>query len=120
MKGMMRFEKKWKHSLCYVDPYQILRHFGKVAYKLDLPSNLASMHPVFYVSLLKKCICDTIRLCHWRVLVLIKESIFFEEVPVEFLDRQVCELRNKEVSSAKVLWRNQLVEGATWIVKSVS
>ena len=51
--------------------------------------------------------------------MLIKESISFEEVSVEILDRQVCELRNKEVSSVKVLWMNQLVEGATWIVKSV-
>ncbi|KAH0758100.1 hypothetical protein KY290_021593 [Solanum tuberosum] len=41
------------------------------------------------------------------------ESISYEDVPVEILDRQVKKLRNKEVSSVKVLWRNHLVEGAT-------
>ncbi|WMV45529.1 hypothetical protein MTR67_038914 [Solanum verrucosum] len=30
------------------------------------------------------------------------------------LDRQVKRLRNKEVASVKVLWRNQQVESATW------
>ncbi|WMV24829.1 hypothetical protein MTR67_018214 [Solanum verrucosum] len=39
---------------------------------------------------------------------------FEEEVPIEISDRQVSKLRNKEVASVKVLWRNQLVEGATW------
>ncbi|WMV09115.1 hypothetical protein MTR67_002500 [Solanum verrucosum] len=36
------------------------------------------------------------------------------EVPVEILDRQVKRMRNKEVASVKVLWRNHLVEGSTW------
>ncbi|WMV32635.1 hypothetical protein MTR67_026020, partial [Solanum verrucosum] len=42
------------------------------------------------------------------------ESLSYEEVPVEILDRQVKRLRNKEIASVKVLWRNHLVEGATW------
>ena len=42
------------------------------------------------------------------------ENVSYEEVPIEILDRQVKTLRNKEVDSVKVLWRNQLVEGATW------
>ena len=43
-----------------------------------------------------------------------QENIFYEEVPVEILDRQEKSMRNKEMSSAKVLWRNHRVEGATW------
>ncbi|XP_069150471.1 uncharacterized protein [Solanum lycopersicum] len=35
-------------------------------------------------------------------------------VPVEILDRQVKNLRNKEIATVKVLWRNHLVEGAMW------
>ena len=30
------------------------------------------------------------------------------------MDRQVKRLRNKEIASVKVLWRNQYVESATW------
>ncbi|WMV25402.1 hypothetical protein MTR67_018787 [Solanum verrucosum] len=44
----------------------------------------------------------------------VNENLSYEEVPVEILDRQVKELRIKEVPSVKVLWINHLVEGATW------
>ena len=44
----------------------------------------------------------------------VKDSFSYEDVPVGILDRQVRRLRNKEVTSVKVLWRSQLVEGATW------
>ena len=42
------------------------------------------------------------------------KNLPYEEVLVEILDFQVKNLRNKEVTSIKVLWRNHLVEGATW------
>ncbi|XP_069154511.1 uncharacterized protein [Solanum lycopersicum] len=41
-----------------------------------------------------------------------------EEVTVEILDHQVKQLRNKEVASVKVLWRNNLVIGETWEAKA--
>ncbi|WMV36928.1 hypothetical protein MTR67_030313 [Solanum verrucosum] len=44
----------------------------------------------------------------------VKDSISYEDVPVEILDHQVRRLRNKEVASVKVLWRSRSVEGATW------
>ena len=42
------------------------------------------------------------------------ENLSYEEVLVEILDLQVKKLRNKDVASVKVVWRNHLVEGATW------
>ena len=44
----------------------------------------------------------------------VKENLSYKEVLVEILDHQVKRLRNKEVASVKVLWRNHLVEGETW------
>ncbi|WMV54741.1 hypothetical protein MTR67_048126 [Solanum verrucosum] len=44
----------------------------------------------------------------------IKDSLSYGEIPVQILDLQVRKLRTKEVASAKVLWRNQFVEEATW------
>ena len=43
-----------------------------------------------------------------------KDSLSYEDVPVEILERQVRRLGNKEVTSVKVLWRIQSIEGATW------
>ncbi|XP_070007943.1 uncharacterized protein [Nicotiana sylvestris] len=42
------------------------------------------------------------------------EELSYEEIPVVILDMQVLKLRNEEISSVKVLWRNQQVEEATW------
>ncbi|WMV24791.1 hypothetical protein MTR67_018176, partial [Solanum verrucosum] len=42
----------------YVGQYQISKRVGKVAYELDLPSELDSVHPVLQVSMLKKCVRD--------------------------------------------------------------
>ncbi|WMV38193.1 hypothetical protein MTR67_031578 [Solanum verrucosum] len=41
-------------------PYQILKCIGKVTYELDLPNELALVHLVFHVSMLKKCIGDPV------------------------------------------------------------
>ena len=46
MKGVMRFGKKGKLSPRNVGPYKILKRVGKVAYELELPAELAAVHPV--------------------------------------------------------------------------
>ncbi|WMV13488.1 hypothetical protein MTR67_006873 [Solanum verrucosum] len=63
--------------------------------------------------MLRKCIGDPVSILPLEGLG-VDENLSYEEVPVEILDRQVKRLRNKEVASVKVLWRNHLVEGATW------
>ncbi|WMV18827.1 hypothetical protein MTR67_012212 [Solanum verrucosum] len=113
MKGVMRFGKKGKLSPRYVGPNQILKHIGKVAYELDLPNGLAPVHPVFHVSMLKKCIGDPLSIISLEILE-VDESLSYEEILVDILDRQFKRLRNKEIASVKVLWRNHLVDGATW------
>ncbi|WMV58590.1 hypothetical protein MTR67_051975 [Solanum verrucosum] len=113
MKGVMRFGKKGKLSPRYVGPYRILKRIGKVAYELELPADLAAVHPVFHTSLLKKCVGDPASIVPLES-VAVKDSLSYEDVPAEILDRQVRRLRNKEVASVKVLWRSQSVEGATW------
>ena len=113
MKRVMRFFKKGKLNPRYVGPYKILKSVGKVAYELELPAELAVVHPVFHISLLKKCVGDPTSAVTLES-VARKHSLSYEDVPVEILDIKVRRLRNKEVSSVKVLWRSQSVEGATW------
>lgn len=58
MKAIMRFGKKGKLSPQFVGLYDVGKHIGQVAYELNLPSELVVVHPVFRVSMLKKCIRD--------------------------------------------------------------
>ncbi|WMV45797.1 hypothetical protein MTR67_039182 [Solanum verrucosum] len=113
LKEVMRFGKKEKLSPQNVGPYEILKRVRNVAYELKLPIELAPVQPVFHISMLKKCIGDPVSILPLEGLG-VNENLSYEEVPVEILDRQVKKLRNKEVASVKVLWRNHQVEGATW------
>ncbi|WMV08549.1 hypothetical protein MTR67_001934 [Solanum verrucosum] len=56
MKGVMRFGKKGKLSPPYIGPYRMTNRLGNVAYELELPLELATVHPVFHLSMLKKCL----------------------------------------------------------------
>ena len=80
-----------------------------MAYELDLPNDLAMVHPVFHVSMLRKFIGDKNTIVPLQDVTL-EENLSYEELPVEILDRQVKRLRNKEIASVKVLWRNQYVD----------
>ena len=94
-------------------PYEVFQWAEKVANELRVPNKLVSVHLVFHVSILKKCISELESILPIEGLG-VKENLSYEEVFVEILDRQVDELRNKEMPSVKVLWMNHLVVGATW------
>ncbi|WMV41974.1 hypothetical protein MTR67_035359 [Solanum verrucosum] len=103
MKGLMRFGKNGKISPWYIGHYRISKRIGNVAYELELPLELAAIHPVFHISMLKKCMGDP------------SHIIPTENISIKVsLDRQVCKLRTNEVASVKVLWRNKFVEEDTW------
>ena len=109
----MRFGRKGKLSLRYIGPYQIVRRIGKIAYELDLPSDLEAVHPVFHVSMLCKCIGDPSRVFPVDD-VQVTEELSYEEKPIALLDHQVRRLRTKDVASVKVLWQNNNREEMTW------
>ena len=85
-----------------------MKRVGKVAYELELPAELAAVYSIFHISLLKKCVGYTVSLVPLES-VAVKDNLSYEDVPVEILERQVRGLRNKEVTSVKVLWRSQSV-----------
>ncbi|XP_070010055.1 uncharacterized protein [Nicotiana sylvestris] len=113
MKGSMRFGKKGKVSPRYIGPCEIIRKVGQVAYELDLPSNLESVHIVFHISMLRKCIVDPSIVIPVDD-VLVTEQLPYEESPLAILDRLVRRLKTKDVSSVKVLCRNNNAEDMTW------
>ncbi|XP_070043202.1 uncharacterized protein [Nicotiana tomentosiformis] len=111
MKGVMRFGKKGKLSTRYIGPYRIIGRVGQVAYKLELPTELEFVHPVFHVSMLRKWIGDPTRVVPTDVQI--TEDLSYKKIPVAILDRQIRKLQNKEISSVKVLWRSKNVEEMT-------
>ena len=63
-------------------PYEIMKWVLKVAYKFELPSELAPVHPVFHVSILKKCIGDLISILPIEGFG-VDENLSYEEIPME-------------------------------------
>ncbi|PRQ42384.1 putative nucleotidyltransferase, Ribonuclease H [Rosa chinensis] len=112
-KGVVRFGKRGKLSPRYIGPYEIVERIGLVAYRLALPPQLSQVHDVFHVSMLRKYITDPSHVLPAQPITL-TEDLTYEEEPVQILDRREQVLRSKVIPLVKVLWRNHLIEEATW------
>ena len=112
-KGVVRFGKKGKLSPRYIGLYQVIERVGEVAYRLELPSELARVHNVFHVSMLRHYVSDLSHVIPPQQLE-ISPDLSYEEEPVTILDWKDKELRNKTIRLVKVLWRNHSAEEATW------
>ena len=84
-----------------------------MAYRLILPHELSQIHPVFHVSMLRKYISDPSHVLQPQMVEL-NEDLSYEEYPVAIVDRQVRQLRTKDIPMVKVLWSNHSVEDYTW------
>ena len=113
MKGVMRFGKKEKFSPRFIGPFEILERIGKVAYRIALSPDLASVHNVFHVSMLKKYVSDPSHILSQEPME-IHEDLTYEEKPIKIIDRQEKILRKKIIPLVKVVWKNQKIEEATW------
>ena len=60
-KGVIRFSKRDKLLLRYIEPFEIFERVGTVTYRLTLPPSLSSVHAVFHVSMLHKYTLDPTR-----------------------------------------------------------
>ncbi|KAL5739512.1 hypothetical protein ACOSQ2_028692 [Xanthoceras sorbifolium] len=112
-KCVLRFGKRGKLSPRYIGPYEIVEKIGEVAYRLQLPSELARIHDVFHVSMLHKYIADPSHVLREQPVDL-KENLTYEKQPVQILDRKEQALRNRVIPLVKVLWMNHGVYEAMW------
>nr|GFA42877.1 hypothetical protein [Tanacetum cinerariifolium] len=79
--------KKRKLAPRFVGPFNIIKKVGIVAYRLDFPVKLNSVHDTFYVSNLKKCLADpTLQVPLYEIQV--DAKLNFVEEPVEILERE--------------------------------
>ncbi|XP_070005359.1 uncharacterized protein [Nicotiana sylvestris] len=84
-----------------------------VSEKVLLNVSPMKVHLVFHVSMLRKYHADLSHMLYFSTIQLY-ESLGYEEEPVAIVDRQDRQLRSKRISAAKVQWRGQPVEEATW------
>ncbi|XP_019248368.1 PREDICTED: uncharacterized protein LOC109227624 [Nicotiana attenuata] len=109
----MRFGRRGKLSPRFIGQYEILDQVGAVAYRLALHPELSFIHPVFHVSMLRKCMSDSSQVLEAPAIPL-DEKLSYKEEPMAIVDRQVRKLRSKEIEFVKFLWRNHTVGEATW------
>ncbi|KAJ9567836.1 hypothetical protein OSB04_003802 [Centaurea solstitialis] len=112
-KGLLRFGKKGKLSPRFVGPFEILERIGPVAYRLDLPPELSTIHDTFHVSNLKKCLSEeTVVLSLEEIQV--DEQLRTTEEPIEILDRETKQLRCSKIPIVKVRWISRHGPEFTW------
>ena len=112
-KGVLRFGRNGKLAPRYIGPYLIIERVGTAAYRLELPEEMARLHNVFHVSMLRKYVFDPSHVLE-REPVELSDDLSYVEEPVQILDRREQTLRNKSIQLVKVLWRSHSVEEATW------
>lgn len=112
-KGVIRFGWKWKLSLRYIGPYEILECVVLVAYKLRLPTELLRIYDVFHVSMLRKYVLDSSHILPNQPLK-VQEKLTYEEKSLLVLDIKEQIMRTRMIPMVKILWSNYGVEEANW------
>ena len=88
-----------------------------MAYKIQLPPRLSSIHNVFHVSQLKKCIR-----VHTEVVdqqeVWVEPDLSYIAHPLKILDQKERGTRRKTIIMYKIQWNLHTEEEATWETES--
>jgi hypothetical protein len=90
IRGLCRLKVKGKLSPQFIGPFKILERVGEVAYRLDLPVQLADVHDVF----------DTLDDLN------VKVDLTIVEHPILILDTMTRVTRNSMIKMCKVQWSN--------------
>jgi hypothetical protein len=112
-RGVQRFGIKGKLAPRYVGPFEILEICGSVAYRLQLPPQLAAIHSVFHVSQLKKCISVPTEIIDAQSID-IEPKLSYKEHPIRILDTKERSTRKATIKMFKIQWNHPMEEEATW------
>ncbi|WVZ52174.1 hypothetical protein U9M48_003258 [Paspalum notatum var. saurae] len=113
MRGIRRFNMKWKLAPRYIGPFKILEKNDEVAYRLELPPSLSGVHNVFYVSQLKECLRVPEEQAPLDGLE-VQEDLSYTEHPVKILDTSEKSPRNKRIKMCRVQLSHHTEAKTTW------
>ena len=113
MRGLQRFKVKGKLTPRFVGPFRIIARRGKVAYQLELPSELSDVHDVFHVSPLRRCVRNPDKQVQHQDLHL-QPDLTYKERPIKILEESERRNRQSVIKFYKVQWSNHTEEEATW------
>jgi len=116
-KGVQHFGIKGKLAPRYIRPYEIIKEFGPVAYRLLLPSQLAAVHDVFHISQLKECVRVPAEIIEQQD-IFVQPDLSYAEQPLRILDQKERGSRRKVVKMYKIQWNHHTKEEATWETES--
>ncbi|GJT68100.1 putative reverse transcriptase domain-containing protein [Tanacetum coccineum] len=92
---------------------RVMLKVSPLAYKLELPEELSSIHNTFHVSNLKKCLSDESLIIPIKELQL-DDKLNFVEEPVEVMDREIKQLKRSRIPIIKVRWNSKIGTEFTW------
>jgi hypothetical protein len=88
-----------------------------VAYRVRLPPPLATLHDIFHISQLKKCIRVPTKIVEQKE-ILVEPDLSYVEYPIKVLDQKERVTRRKVVIMYKIQWSHHTEEEATWETES--
>jgi hypothetical protein len=113
MKGVSRFGVKGKLAPRYIGHFPTLERYGPVAYRLQLPETLSTVHNVFHVSQLKKCLRVLDRTIEVMDVAL-EPDLTYSQHPIRVLDQKDRITRRKALKFYKIHWNQHTEDEATW------
>jgi hypothetical protein len=116
-RGIQRFGVKGKLSPQYIGPFEILEICGPIAYRLQLPFQLAAVHNIFHVSQLRKCIKIPTKIIDPQTIE-IEPDLTYTEHPLKVLDTKERSTRRETIRMYKIQWNHHTEEEATWETES--
>jgi hypothetical protein len=116
-KGVQQFGVKGKLAPRYVGLYEIIEECGPMAYRVRLPSQLAAIHDVFYVSQLKKCVRVPAEIVEQKE-IMVEPNISYVERSIRILDQKERSARRAVIKMYKTQWNHHTEEEATWNTES--
>ncbi|XP_050875109.1 uncharacterized protein LOC127078719 [Lathyrus oleraceus] len=115
--GVGRALKSKKLTPRFIGPYQITQKIGVVAYRVALPPSLSNLLDMFHVSQLRKYIHDPSHMIQMDD-VQVRDNLTVEVSPIRIEDREVKQLRGKEIVLVKVVWGGPAGGNMTWDLES--